>query len=306
MSPAPADAAKRFPALFRLDLGGTATTDDGLAPLAGHPALASLDVRNTKVTKPGAEKLAATLPNCRIEYPGGVIEPQPKLDPEVRKAVDWAMKNVGQVYVIPARGKGYRLHRLDELDAIARPRLRIDIMRGASDDTINHLSAVTDCETLKLHEGPLSDAGLKRLAALPLAKTLRELALTDVKVTAAGLDHLAALPQLADLTLAGCAGFDCAELAQLKKLGKLTGLTLRDPKLTAEHLKALAGLGLTRLSLANNPQLTDDALAPLAGCAKLTSLDLIGTKVTKAGAEALAKTFPKCKIEYNDGRIGPK
>ena len=152
---------------------------------------------------------------------------------ELRKAVEWVLKSGGQVRVVQAPGKSYKLQKAEDLDKVANPRLRIDLLSDVTDAALDNLAAVTDCEALQLRGGTLSDAGLKKLAGLPPAKTVREVLLVDVGVT-------------------------------------------------------------------------DDGLAHLAGCPALTLVQAVRTKVTKAGAEALAKALPKCKIEYDGGVIEPK
>ena len=70
---------KRFAAFKRLavlQIDGTAVTDAGLAALAGNTALRGLDVRKTKVTAKGVAALAKAVPQCRIQWDGGVIEPK--------------------------------------------------------------------------------------------------------------------------------------------------------------------------------------------------------------------------------------
>jgi len=69
------------PGVVRLYLENTAVTDVGLLKLIAMPGfrgLTTLDVRGTKVTEVGVRKLAAALPQCKIEWDGGLIEPKAK------------------------------------------------------------------------------------------------------------------------------------------------------------------------------------------------------------------------------------
>ena len=62
--------------LRALHLHNTFVSDKGLVLLAGCPKLEALKVNNTRVTEAGVKKLSASLPGCKIEWDGGVIEPR--------------------------------------------------------------------------------------------------------------------------------------------------------------------------------------------------------------------------------------
>jgi hypothetical protein len=64
--------------LAELVLDATDITDEGLDTLAKMKALKSLSLKKTKATEAGVKKLAATLPLCKIQWDGGIIEPMPK------------------------------------------------------------------------------------------------------------------------------------------------------------------------------------------------------------------------------------
>jgi formylglycine-generating enzyme required for sulfatase activity len=61
--------------LTTLGLSGTQITDQGLRHLEGLAELRTLHLRECPVTAAGVEKLAAALPQCRIEWDGGIYEP---------------------------------------------------------------------------------------------------------------------------------------------------------------------------------------------------------------------------------------
>ena len=65
--------------LALLDLTGSKVTDAGLDHLADFQNLGLLVIRVTKVTETGVKKLSAALPGCKIQWDGGVIEPQGKV-----------------------------------------------------------------------------------------------------------------------------------------------------------------------------------------------------------------------------------
>ena len=47
-----------------------------------------------------------------------------------------------------------------------------------------------------------------------------------------------------------------------------------------------------------NTKITDAGLVHLKGLTKLVSINLIGTKVTDAGAQDLQKALPRCYISH--------
>jgi eukaryotic-like serine/threonine-protein kinase len=67
-------AAAVLPTLTRLVLTGTQITEAGLASLKTAKKLETLDLRRNKLTEARVKALAATIPACRIEWDGGVIE----------------------------------------------------------------------------------------------------------------------------------------------------------------------------------------------------------------------------------------
>jgi eukaryotic-like serine/threonine-protein kinase len=69
-----------LPALRWLGLEGTSITDAGLTELAGCKWLNSLNVRRCKVSEAAVKQFAASRPNCRVTWDGGVIEPTPVSD----------------------------------------------------------------------------------------------------------------------------------------------------------------------------------------------------------------------------------
>lgn len=63
--------------LNQLWLFNSAVSDASVELIRGFPELRILHLKATKFTKAGVEKLAAALPNCKIEWDGGVIQPKP-------------------------------------------------------------------------------------------------------------------------------------------------------------------------------------------------------------------------------------
>lgn len=53
----------------------SAVTDDAVEILSGFRSLKTLTLKGTKMTEAGVKKLAAALPECKIEWDGGIVEP---------------------------------------------------------------------------------------------------------------------------------------------------------------------------------------------------------------------------------------
>jgi hypothetical protein len=64
--------------LKRLSLVGASLSDAGIRHLEGLTNLTALDLRKTKASAGGIDRLHQALPACRIEWHGGVIEPGKK------------------------------------------------------------------------------------------------------------------------------------------------------------------------------------------------------------------------------------
>lgn len=71
---------RALPLLRALDIDGNheQITDQGLLALAEIKGLTYLNVKRTKVTKAGIEKLATALPRCEIDWDGGNVKPRVK------------------------------------------------------------------------------------------------------------------------------------------------------------------------------------------------------------------------------------
>lgn len=62
----------------RLTLTGTGLSDAGIRHLEGLTKLTELDLRKTRVTAAGIDRLHQALPHCRITWDRGVVAPAKK------------------------------------------------------------------------------------------------------------------------------------------------------------------------------------------------------------------------------------
>jgi uncharacterized protein (TIGR02996 family) len=132
------------------------------------------------------------------------------------------------------------------------------------------LSALASLEALDVGYGSLGDDGIRAIAASPM--TLRALGLYQSRITALGVEVLAAAPRLAGLRALdlGDNAIGAAGIAAL---------------VAAPAARCLVTLGLVRTKL-------DRAAAAAIGAAfpQLAALDLLGNSLRADGAEALLGT----------------
>lgn len=144
---------------------------------------------------------------------------------------------------------------------------------------------------LHLTQAPVDDTSIPWLASLA---SLRELCLSNTRVTAPGLSPLAALPELSVLSLRGTA----VDGQGLSRLAHLRSLDLSQTAPSADGWGELGAMAsLQRLSLAH-VSLKGRPLAALSGLVSLRALDLarhlpeaeidLGSLEALVGLEALA------------------
>jgi hypothetical protein len=194
-------------------------------------------------------------------------------------------------------------------------------LQGAfvTDDAAKALTAATGLTELKISDGELTDDGVKALASLT---RLHALTLTkNAKIRGTTVPALVALRDLGTLSITGAQLGDLPGWSALKKLSKLTSLSLTRSEVTDAGLKELAQVTpLTSLTL-DSCAITDAGLPELARMKGLQRLSVLDTKITekavpilsemkqltylnvgekqigKDGAEALKKALPKCDVD---------
>ncbi|MCE9528743.1 MAG: protein kinase, partial [Planctomycetales bacterium] len=290
--------------LTDLRLNTTQVTDAGLESLTELKMLQMVNLRNTKVTADGVKKLTAALPQCKIEWDGGVIEPTAAADPD-RRAAEWVLSIGGTVVIDHPRVR--TVSDSAELPAGLWAVTEINLHgKPVTDAMLTELAGLKKLQTLGLWETQVTDAGLKELAELNSLKTLnlRDTQLTELKglsaltnlesldlgytsVADAGLKELAGMKSLQSVTLVGTK-VTGAGMKELAGLNDLRSLILQGTRVSDEGVKELAGLKKLRwLSLYATP-VTDEGVKHLAGLKDLETLDLARTQVTDTGLKHLA------------------
>lgn len=311
--------------LTSLHLGNSRISDEGLKHLESLAALTDLRLKGVKrITPAGVAALQKALPNCKILWDGGVIEPQTSQADSDRRAAEWVLSVGGKVEV-SVDGKPVLVGAVGELprgpiqaDSIDFNGCRkakvfdADLERLQGLSSVNHIcfSGVTLTD-----EGLVYLANLKSLKAINVGGTqitgvgldrlkglvnLKNLYLARTWVTDDGLIHVQSLPNLTDLNLSGLPITDHG-IPHLLPLKSLTNLDFMGTKIGDAALKTLSQLKeLSRLNL-DRTQITDVGLKHLESLKSLTEVTLQKARVTAAGVAALQKALPKCKIEWDGG-----
>jgi serine/threonine protein kinase/Leucine-rich repeat (LRR) protein len=244
---------KDFKNLTALHLHNTSMSDLGLEYLADCPKLVSLKITNTKVTEAGVKKLSAALPECRIEWDGGVIETAVSPD---RRAAEYVLSMGGTVKITE---KG-----------MERPATAIgELPRGAFE-----LTSVILGQNEKV-----SESGL---AAFKDCKNLTTLHLFVISVTPAGMSHFRNCTKITNLSLYGTQSSDAA-LAHFRDCKQLTLLDLTYTQVSDLGLSYFKDCKDLRSLNLRGTLVTDAGMAHFKDCRNLESLVLDGTKVTDAG-----------------------
>ena len=331
---------KDFKELTHLFLHATQVGDAGLAHLKSCTNLTTLTLQKTKVTAQGIDDFKKALPNCKIEWDGGVIEP--RQSPEVeRRIANLVLARGGKVTVTT---KDTQLEATKAGDLPGGEFVTIAIATsGSTDADMVELTGLLkqsklSHRQLSLHKVQAGDASLKHLAGISLGhlylrdspltdeclphllaiKDLKLLVATECKFTDKGMATIGRMVDLDDLelgaltklnTLGLTQGGDITDggLAKLKGLRKLTYLRLHGAKKMTDaglvHLKDVPELTFLGIS---DTGISDAAIPQLSRMKKLTGLGLFRTKITPDGVKKLAAAMPQCRIECDGGVIEPK
>jgi hypothetical protein len=218
--------------------------------------------------------LKAALPNCRIEWDGGVIEPKASPDTN-RRVAEWVLSLKGPRYLNFLEPQTGTLNAVNELPNVP---LKCFGVINISDDLVDdkvveNLRGVTDTLRLYLNSATLTDAGVDRLIDIAASwKSLGLLELSSTKLTDAGLANIPRLRQVEDLNIS--ANISDAGLRHLEKMS-LRGISLHSTSITDEGMKLLARHKLRRLELIWCNKISDMGFANLTELNDLEQLSLI-------------------------------
>lgn len=204
----------------------------------------------------------------------------------------------------------------------------LSLSNGLNDERLAQMTSLAKLEYLQTNLAQVTDDGIKPLAKL---KSLRNLKFfhPGKSFSGAGLAHLAELPNLEQLTVAGSLAFNDQGMAAVAKLSGLKEFrtwhagTTDDGVKKLRELKKLKSLNLGQRLTYNPPacpsdqtiallielksleslqldeaRLTFDALEQLKQLPALKKLTLGGIDIAKEDIEHLRKELPSVKIDW--------
>lgn len=244
------------PNLRSLDLSKCSNlTDTGLQPISELVNLTYLDLPRTKITNTGLQYLS--------------------------KLVNLTYLNLQGCRGVTDAGPLSQLVNLTYLN--------LDGCNITDTEPLSKLVNLTDLNLFSRSGIPTT--GLSGLSNL---LNLKNLDLSDSRITDTGLEKLSNLLNLKNLNLSGSEITD-AGLEKLSKLVNLTRLNLGGSKITDAGLKHLSK-NLTNLNLSKT-NITDDGLKSLYDLKNLTRLYIGGCKkITKVGKNELLSQFPDLSL----------
>lgn len=169
----------------------------------------------------------------------------------------------------------------------------LSLSKGLTNERLSCLATLTELEYLQTNLMQVSDEGLKPLGQL---KNLRNAKFFHPgnEFNGTGLAHLAELPKLESLTVAGSLAFNDEGMAAVAKLTKLQEFRMWHAGPTVEGVKQLRGLpNLKRLHLGQRLTYkppacpSDDTIAILAEIKSLESLQLGEARLSGAALRKL-------------------
>jgi len=273
--------------LKKLNLDGAAITDAGLAHLEPLSVLRDLKLRGTQVTSTGVEKLQKALPECKIEWSTALRTSAPPTPGNDANALaQLAIANHGQVIA--------RINdRVVDFDNPSQVPDEPFIVTGInftkpfvpSDSDMETLRQSSTLSHLEFSDLELSDRVMKKLILLPQLAIFR---LRYDEAAPQGLERLADLPHLSDLTVGGEYVGD-EEVAMLKGIKNAFALTISGKRVTDAGLVHLAEMTHLQFVSLLFTRVEGSGLVHLTKLPKLWSLQTPYTPLNDSAAESLSQ-----------------
>jgi len=282
-----AEHFQKFPSLIRLQLVDNDLSDAALEPISRLSRLVLLDVRRSpRITREGLKRVGR-LANLRALRISGDAA-----DDQIAETIA-GLKKLESLTIEDAPITPAGLRRL-----LALPLVELNLARCFSldDDAAAAIGQGAALRRISLRDLPIGPEGLKHLVR---CRRLESLKLNGVMADDDSLVALAKLP-LTTLevrnTVLAAAGVEAAA-----RIASLETLALDDCRLTSAAIAPLAqAKNLKSLSLAENQEIGDEAVATLSAIKGLKSLRLRQTGLSREGLRRLAAALPDCVITASE------
>ncbi|MCA9248706.1 MAG: hypothetical protein KDA42_16385 [Planctomycetales bacterium] len=279
-------------------------SDGALAPLSEMTQLKLLRLGSENVTDAGMAHLAALVNLEELALPENITGAGLRHLAKLTKLKKLDVEGEGLTFsdcmrlLVDGQGRSVR-------DAIATTlyssvgqgreeitSLSLDFRPRADLESMKYISRLTELENLSLGEDT-TDAWLAELKGLTKLKriTFRGARYDErpIKLSAAGLEHLAGLSAIEDLEFDAC-DLGPGALAAIGSLPNLKMLWFSDTTLAAGNVEAIGKFTSLEQLLFNGMHLTDEDMAPLEGLTNLSNLGLPDAVTAKGVAH-----FANCK-----------
>jgi Leucine-rich repeat (LRR) protein len=270
-----------------LAVPGTLIGDEGIAQLAGLKFLKAIDLRLCSLITDKTLETLSSMPELRAVRISGT---------NVTDAGVASLLVLPQLAELDLRNcRGVTVATIEKL--ADKKTLRMLKIGGEKiDDGVLAVVGKLDMLTgLSLDNCPITDAGVAKLAGLPLDElTIYQCA----NVTDEGLGVLSGMDRLARLTLRDV-GVRGTALRRLPKPEKLVSLNLGQSRTSDADIENLAALVNLETLVLSETAVTDAAAGALSKLSKLKRLTVTQTGISGDGVKKLQAALPKCHVEFN-------
>ncbi|WP_020474962.1 leucine-rich repeat domain-containing protein [Zavarzinella formosa] len=276
-------AISKLPNLIALVLSNTKVTDEGIWKLSGSKSLKYIDCYSMSLTDTTLKHLA----QCRT-LEGIALKTGEFTDEGVKELTN--LPNLRYLNLKDSKLTSASLETIAGIKTITHLNLCGNHALGKD------LSPLAGMPNLTLLNVAATEAASPAVKSLQGHKTLADLTLSGPGVTDEVFKLGQAFPSLSVLSINASKITD-AGLSEAKNIPNLTRLEMDlCTGLTDAGMTELRGLpNLASLGLLYVP-ITDKGLAELAQIKTLTTIQIGGTKITRAGYKAFEKALPKCQM----------
>lgn len=273
--------------LQSLSVQATLIDDAGIAQLAGLKFLKVIDLRLCSLITDKALETLSTMPQLRAVRVSGTNVTDAGI------AALLKLPNLSELDLRNCRGvTKAAIEKLADKKSLSMLKIGGEKIDDAVLEIVGKLRTLTG---LSLDNCPITDAGVAKLAGLPLSDlTLYQCA----NVTDKGVAFLADANDLTRLTLRDVA-VQGTVLGKLPKPEKLVSLNLAQSRITDAEVTDLAALANLETLVLSQTAITDACVDDLAKLQKLKRLIVTETGITAEGVEKLQAALPGCQIQFN-------